>query len=99
MLMRREFTLKVTDPGKGVIANDVNVYGVQVLAAPTGGNAHLVSQRNVQLRTNWSATDTFTYCANGTVTGTTCSSEYPRTVTLNMSATANASPGNAPVAK
>ena len=27
----------VSDPGKGVIANDVNVYGVTLLAAPTNG--------------------------------------------------------------
>src|SRR6202163_4264544 len=30
-------TLSVSDAGKGVIANDVNVYGVTILAAPTAG--------------------------------------------------------------
>jgi len=91
-------TLKVTDPGKGVIANDVNVYGVQVLAAPTGGTLTLYLNGTFSYVPTGSATDTFTYCANGTVTGTTCSSGISTTVTLNMSATANASPGNAPVA-
>jgi len=91
-------TLKVTDPGKGVIANDVNVYGVQVLAAPTGGTLTLYLNGTFSYVPTGSATDTFTYCANGTVIGTTCSSGISTTVTLNMSATANASPGNAPVA-
>jgi len=71
---------------------------VQVLVAPTGGTLTLyLNERSVTLPTG-SATDTFTYCANGTVTGTTCSSGISTTVTLNMSATANASAGNAPVA-
>src|SRR5436305_1741532 len=30
-------TLNVSDPARGVIANDTNVYGVQLLTAPTGG--------------------------------------------------------------
>src|SRR6266403_2121413 len=91
-------TLKVTDPGKGVIANDVNVYGVQVLAAPGAGTLTLYPNGTFTYAPGGSATDTFTYCANGSVTGTTCSSGISTTVTLNMSATANASAGNAPVA-
>ena len=31
----------VSDPGKGLIANDTNVFGVQLLAAPTGGTLTL----------------------------------------------------------
>ena len=34
-------TLTVSDPAKGVIANDINVYGVQVLTAPTHGTLTL----------------------------------------------------------
>src|SRR5207302_2401331 len=35
-------TLAVSDPAKGVIANDTNVYGVKVLGtAPTGLTLHL----------------------------------------------------------
>src|SRR5437660_8293927 len=45
-------TLTVSDPGKGVIANDTNVYGVQLLTAPTGGTLSL------------NADGTFTYAAN-----------------------------------
>src|SRR5207253_610165 len=45
-------TVTVSDPGKGVIANDTNVYGVQLLTAPTGGTLSL------------NADGTFTYAAN-----------------------------------
>src|SRR5258708_24363516 len=31
----------VADPGKGLIANDTNVYGVHVMTAPTGGTLTL----------------------------------------------------------
>src|SRR6266436_8660954 len=34
-------TLKVSDPGKGVIANDINVYGVQVSTLPGAGTLTL----------------------------------------------------------
>jgi len=70
-------TLTVSDPSKGVIANDTNVYGVQVVGVVPG----------LTLNTNGTFTYTggpvtFTYCANGTVTGTTCSSGITATVTL-----------------
>ena len=50
----RRFT--VSDPGKGVIANDTNVYGVQLLTAPTNGTVTL------------NANGTFTYVPSGTAT-------------------------------
>jgi hypothetical protein len=34
-------TLTVSDPGKGVIANDRNVYGVQLSTLPTSGTVTL----------------------------------------------------------
>src|SRR5437667_4185987 len=34
-------TFTVSDPGKGVIANDINVYGVNLLTAPTSGTLTL----------------------------------------------------------
>jgi VCBS repeat-containing protein len=72
-------TLTVSDPGKGVIANDFNVYGV-------GPSAPTASHGTVSLNANgtftyipdasWTAstpttTDTFTYQANGGATSAT----------------------------
>ncbi|HZT00295.1 MAG TPA: hypothetical protein VFA40_26145, partial [Terriglobales bacterium] len=62
-------TFSVTDPGKGVIANDSNVYGVQLAAspAPVGGTPTL----NADGTFSFAATATsgsFSYCANGTTT-------------------------------
>ncbi len=70
-------TLTVSDPAKGVIANDANVYGVTLVGTLAG----------LTLNTNGTFAYTggpavFTYCANGTVTGTTCSSGITATVTL-----------------
>jgi hypothetical protein len=83
-------TLTVSDPSKGVIANDYNVYGVKLLAAPTNGTVTLNENGTFTYVPSGTATsDTFTYCANGTVTGTgtaaTCSSGITATVSLNAS--------------
>jgi hypothetical protein len=76
-------TFTVSDPSKGVIANDVNVYGVTLLTAPTGGTLTLNKNGTFNYVANaGTASDSFTYCANGTVTGTTCSSGITATVTL-----------------
>src|SRR6516165_8106161 len=89
----------VTDASKGVIANDTNVYGVQLLAAPTGGTLTCNAQPQnpvagicangtftyTPTTNTTAATDTFMYCANGSVTGTTCSSSITATVTLSAS--------------
>jgi hypothetical protein len=85
-------TLTVTDPGKGVVANDVNVYGVQVLAPPATGTLTLYPNGTFTYVPPASGTVTFTYCANGTVTGTTCSSNITATVTLNASSTVGTGP-------
>jgi Abnormal spindle-like microcephaly-assoc'd, ASPM-SPD-2-Hydin/Bacterial Ig domain len=77
----------VSDPSKGLIANDTNVYGVRVLAAPAGGALALNADGTFIYTPNPGTTsDTFTYCANGTVTGTTCSSNVWATVHLNAAA-------------
>jgi hypothetical protein len=84
-------TLTVSNPGMGVIANDVNVYGVSLLTGPTNGT--LALNRNgtfTYTSTSTTATsDSFTYCANGTVTAPvapattgTCSSGLTALVTL-----------------
>jgi hypothetical protein len=75
----------VSDPAKGVIANDTNVYGVQVLAAPTAGTLTLNRNGTFTYIANASSgPDSFSYCANGTVTGTTCSSGITATVSLGV---------------
>ena len=69
-------TLTVSDPAKGVIANDVNVFGVKVLDSAAhapggyGGHARSFSTRTVRSRIRLdrtSTTDSFTYCGNGAV--------------------------------
>jgi hypothetical protein len=80
----------VSDPGKGVLANDVNVYGASLLALPAHGTVTLNQNGTftyVTTSTGTTATaDSFTYCANGSVTGTgataICSSGLTATVTL-----------------
>jgi hypothetical protein len=60
-------TLVVSDPSKGVIANDVNVYGVQVSTGPTSGTLALNTNGTFSYTptgTSWSG-DSFTYCGNG----------------------------------
>jgi hypothetical protein len=70
-------TLVVSDPAKGVIANDTNVSGVQLVGTVAG----LTLNANGTF-TYTGAPTSFTYCANGSVTGTTCSSGITATVTL-----------------
>jgi hypothetical protein len=65
-------TLTVSDPTKGVIANDSNVYGVAVTTAPTHGALSLQANGTFTYipSTGVSSTfsDSFTYCANGSTT-------------------------------
>jgi len=85
---------RVTDPSKGVIANDVNVYGVQLLTAPTSGTLTCNAQPQHPVAgicangtftytpTGTVTSDSFMYCANGTVTAGACSSNITAKVTL-----------------
>jgi hypothetical protein len=75
-------TLVVSDPGKGVIANDTNVYGVQLIGTVTG----LTLNANGTF-TYTGAPTSFSYCANGTVTSTGCSSGITATASLNAAPT------------
>ena len=71
-------TLVVSDPGKGLIANDSYVYGVQLVGTVPG----LTLNANGTF-TYTGAPTSFTYCANGTVTVSGCSSGITATVALN----------------
>ena len=76
-------TLTVSDPRKGVIANDKNVYGVQLLTPAANGSVTLNANGTFTYVPSGTATsDSFTYCANGTVTAGVCSSNVTATVSL-----------------
>ena len=66
--------LNVSTPAKGVIANDVNVFNVKVLTAPTQGTLILNPDGTFVYTPNagWSGSDSFIYMANGNA-GITCS--------------------------
>ena len=74
-------TLTVSDPAKGVLANDVGVYGVKVLGTVPG-----LALNTDGTFTYTGAATTFTYCGNGTTTGPACA-----TVTLGAAAMESAS--------
>jgi hypothetical protein len=76
--------LMVSDPAKGLIANDTNVFGVTVMAPVTG----LTLNANGTF-TYTGAPTTFTYCANGTVTAGVCSSGVTASVTLGATTVAD----------
>jgi Bacterial Ig domain len=76
--------LVVSDPGKGLIANDTNVSGVTLLSGPTNGTLTLNTNGTFSYVPNGTGVtpDSFTYCANGTVVAATCSSGITATVSL-----------------
>ena len=71
-------TLTVSDPGKGVIANDLNVYAVKLLADALTHHGTLTLNPDGTFSyvadNTWtsSTTDTYTYCGNGATTGNAC---------------------------
>ena len=69
-------TLVISDPAKGVLANDVNVTGAKVAGAVTGGTLTLNSNGTFSFAAT-AGTGSFTYCGNGTTSGAACT-----TVTL-----------------
>jgi hypothetical protein len=60
-------TLTISDAGRGVIANDINVYGVKVSTPPTQGMLTLNENGTFTYVPNagWTGSDTFVYQANG----------------------------------
>jgi hypothetical protein len=85
----------VSDPGKGVIANDVNVYGVTLMTtpAPTGGTVVLNRNGTFTFTPNAGANSGgFSYCANASLTATgACSTANFTTVTLSAATLETAS--------
>src|SRR5947207_2775048 len=75
-------TLTESDPATGVIANDTNVYGVPLLTPPSSGTL-ILNANGTFTYTGTATTDSFTYCANGSVTAAVCSSGVTAQVTLN----------------
>ena len=67
-------TLTVSDPSLGVIANDVNVYGVKVVGTAPAG---LTLNENGTFIYTAGVPASFTYCGNGATSGAACA-----TVTL-----------------
>jgi hypothetical protein len=64
--------LVVSDVSKGVIANDVNVYGVAIATQPTNGVVTLNANGTFTYVPNpGTGSDIFGYCANGAAPGTT----------------------------
>jgi len=89
-------TLTVSDPGKGVLANDVNIYGAQVLHAPSNGTVTL-NPDGTFVYVPSSATvanDMFTYYGNNNNTA----AALQATVTIAPCTTGNTCLGNAPIA-
>ena len=59
-------TFTVSDPSKGVIANDTNVFGVKVLTAPINGTVTLNANGTfTYVPTGTATSDSFVYEANG----------------------------------
>jgi hypothetical protein len=79
-------TLTVSDPSKGVIANDVNIFAVKSMTLPTQGALTLNPNGTFTYvaNSNWSGTDSFMYCGNGATSGPACA-----TVKLEASAIAS----------
>lgn len=81
--------LVISDPSKGVIGNDVHVYGVSLLTQAGNGTVVLNSNGTFTYTPTAGSTatsDSFTYCANGSVAAGVCSSNVTATVTLGAAA-------------
>ena len=70
-------TFKITDPGQGVLANDVNVMGVQVVPGSVVGGTLTLNANGTFTFAATADTGSFQYCGNGATSGPACA-----TVTL-----------------
>jgi hypothetical protein len=88
-------TLMITDPGKGVVANDVLINGVHLLSPPTGGTVTLNPDGTFTYVPKAGTTqDSFSYYGNDNNT----SPSLQATVTLSPCNTGDHCLGSAPVA-
>ncbi len=62
-------TLTVSDPGKGLIANDINISGVQVVGTVPAG---LTLNADGTFTYTAGTPTSFTYCGNGAISGPAC---------------------------
>jgi len=84
-------TFTVSDPSKGVMANDVNVYGVTLLTAPANGTITCTLLGSVP---GMCANGTFTYTPNAGSTATSDTFFYCANNGLNTSTTPPSCPVN-----
>ena len=77
-------SLNVLDRGKGLISNDINVYGVVLVTPPTNGAVTLNSDGTFTYVPAGTGADSFTYCANtsAATAATSCPSNLLATVSL-----------------
>ena len=78
-------TFAVSDPAQGVIANDINVYGVQVVTGSVTGGTLTLNTNGTFSFAATGTTGSFQYCGNGTTSGPACT-----TVTLGTAPLENA---------
>src|SRR5262249_419067 len=64
----------VTEPGKGVIANDVNISGVQVVAGSVVGGTLTLNTDGTFTFEATAGSGSFSYCGNGATSGPACTS-------------------------
>jgi hypothetical protein len=65
-------TFTVSDPSKGVIANDVNISGVQVVAGSVVGGTLTLNSDGTFSFAATAASGSFQYCGNGATSGPAC---------------------------
>ncbi len=64
-------TFTVSDASKGVIANDVNIFGVTLAVPPAQASSFTLNPDGTfayTANTGWAGGDSFVYCGNGTTT-------------------------------
>ncbi|MDE2220307.1 MAG: hypothetical protein KGJ52_08020, partial [Gammaproteobacteria bacterium] len=92
-------TLTISDSSKGLIANDVGVYGVSLLAAPTGAGSTLTLNADGTFSYVPGASvtsDSFSYCANVAVVPGTPPACSGKSATVTLAACTGTCLGAAP---
>jgi hypothetical protein len=86
-------TLAISDPSKGVIANDANIFSVKAVSLPTQGTLNLSANGTFTYAASstWNGPDSFTYCGNGATSNGGSTTGPCTTVTLNAEVLESAS--------